>query len=58
MLENAFALSLDFNQGFFDCVYIETARRDSTQLPNVDEKLIKKFSGSNVDIIHLNDGTP
>ena len=57
MLENAFALSLDFNHGFFDCVYIETARRNSSLLLTVDERLIKKFKGSNVDIIHLNDWT-
>lgn len=55
LLENAFALTLDCNLGFFDCVYIETARRHSTRLLTVDEKLIKKFNGSNIDIIHLND---
>jgi len=55
MLANAFVLSLDFNHGFFDCVYIEAARREAAQLLTVDEKLIKKFGPSFANIFHLND---
>jgi len=58
ILANAFTMSLDFNHGFFDCVYLETARLKASHLLTVDEKLIKKFGNSIATIIHLTDWTP
>ena len=58
ILANAFTMSLDFNHGFFDCVYLEMARLKASHLLTVDEKLIKKFGNSIATIIHLTDWTP